>query len=87
MAPWRFITFNKIKSGCIKTNQPLKDYKTQKSGLATAFSVYFLVMKKKLQENYTTLTTRYQLTLNLDLMTYIDKNDPVRLLSGILEGL
>lgn len=44
-------------------------------------------MEKKLQENYTTLTTRYQLTLNLDLMTYIDKNDPVRLLSGILEGL
>ncbi|MGL6009844.1 MAG: IS5/IS1182 family transposase, partial [Culicoidibacterales bacterium] len=44
-------------------------------------------MTKKLQENYTTLTTRYQLALNLVVMTYIDKNDPVRLLSGILEGL
>ena len=43
--------------------------------------------KEDIQQDYTYFSSGYQLSLNMDIQIYIPKNDPVRLLNQLLEGL
>jgi len=43
--------------------------------------------KEDIQQNYTYFSAGYQLSLNMDIQVYIPKNDLVRLLNQLLEGL